>query len=100
LQNCCSYVLCVVCGDARGRLINMAPWDAVQRAQRKTTGREIAKANKDTDDGFKKAAQAVLKAFNGSTCDCHSLTQASLTLSLTRNGAAAYVVSFCCASGW
>ena len=78
----------------------MAPWDAVQRAQRKTTGREIAKANKDTDDGFKKAAQAVLKAFNGSTCDCHSLTQASLTLSLTRNGAAAYVVSFCCASGW
>lgn len=55
------------------RLINMAPWDGIKRAQRKTTGRAIAKANQGTDAGFKKASQAILTAFKGSTCGCHVL---------------------------
>ena len=46
----------------------MAPWEGVKRAQRKSAGRAIVKANKDTDVGFKNASQAVLTAFKGSTC--------------------------------
>jgi hypothetical protein len=66
----------------------MAPWDGVKRTQRKTTGRTIAKANNNTDAGFKMASQAILTAFKGSTCGCPLASLPPSTLSLTRIGAA------------
>jgi hypothetical protein len=61
---CCGVLCCVVLCS----LITMAPWDGIKRAQRKTTGRAIAKANKDTDADFKRATKALVTAFKDSTC--------------------------------
>ena len=70
----------------------MAPWDGVKRAQRKTVGRTIAKANKNTDAGFQTASQAILTAFKGSTYGCPLASLPLLRLSVTDSG-------WCCASG-